>query len=244
MKLNQKYPKRLLFEEPESSAGYIRDKKAHKIFNNNVWLGFGTKDFFVALIDRDSANKIIIENHYSGKFYAASKLHLGIFKDGLLLGVLQYGCAMNPASFATVVSNTKENEYYELNRMWLCDSLGKNSESRAISYSIKFIKRHNPEIAWIQSFADERCNLLGVVYQAANFDYCGEHEAIFWKLDGVWYHNSIMTRNPDLMPKAKYLQENKERAEKHIFRQFRYIFFIKKKYRNWLNHEIKKYPKE
>jgi hypothetical protein len=64
---------------------------------------------------------------------------------------------MNPASQASVVKDTEIDEYLELNRMWLSDEAPKNSESKAISYSIKYIKRKYPKIKWIQSFADERC---------------------------------------------------------------------------------------
>ena len=53
--------------------------------------------------------------------------------------------------------------------MWLSDDAPRNSESRAISYAVKYIRKACPSVVWIQSFADERCGGLGVVYQAANF---------------------------------------------------------------------------
>jgi hypothetical protein len=64
---------------------------------------------------------------------------------------------MNPASQKSVVSDTEIDEYLELNRMRLDDKAPKNSESKAVGYSIKYIKRKYPKIKWIQSFADERC---------------------------------------------------------------------------------------
>ena len=104
-------------------------------------IGFGQKDFYIVEIDRNLANKIIIENHYSHKIYNATYIHLGVFIGEKLLGVLQFGYAMNPASQEGVVKNTKIDEYLELNRMWLDDKALRNSESRAISYAIKYIKR-------------------------------------------------------------------------------------------------------
>jgi hypothetical protein len=41
-------------------------------------------------------------------------------------------------------------------------------------------------------FADEQCGGLGVMYQATNFLYCGCHKAVFWKLDGEWYHDDML----------------------------------------------------
>lgn len=224
------------------SAGYVFDLQ-ESLFGESRCAGFGGDEFLVKEIDRDTANKIIMENHYSKKFYNASYIHLGVFIDGAMSGVLQFGYAMNPASQGGVVSGTEIDEYLELNRMWMSDNAPKNSESRAISYGIKFIRKAYPKIKWIQSFADERCGLFGTVYQACNFDYCGEHESVFWELDGVVYHNSLMTRDPKLSKAAAMLQESKDRAVPTTYRQFRYIFFMRPRFKRGLKLEIKPYPK-
>lgn len=205
---------------------YIEEKT---LFGHNDVIGFGNSEFYIKEINREIANNIIIKNHYSKKVYSATYIHLGVFINNELLGVLQYGYAMNPASQASIVANTEINEYLELNRMWIDDKAGRNTESKAISYSIKYIKRKYPKIKWIQSFADERCGCFGIVYQAANFKYYGEHNQIFWTLNGETFHNSLMTRNPELSKKAAYIQENKDNATSSSLRQFRYIYFINKK---------------
>jgi adenine modification enzyme len=200
------------------------------LFGQPSVVGFGNRQFSVKEINRDIANNMIVKNHYSKKFYSASYIHLGVFINNELVGVLQYGYAMNPASQASVVSDTAIDEYLELNRMWLDDVAPRNSESKAISYSIKYIKRKFPKIKWIQSFADERCGKFGIVYQAANFKYFGEHNAIFWTLGEEIYHNSLMTRDPKLSKSAAKLQANKDKATSETLRQFRYLYFIDKKY--------------
>jgi len=213
------------------------------IRNGTDVIGFGTDDFNVKIVDRKLANDIIIENHYSKKFYNASYIHLGVYIENELIGILEYGYAMNPASGKSVVKGTGMKEYLELNRMWIDDKVGKNSESKSISYSIKYIKKVYPKIRWIQSFADERCKCYGIVYQACSFKYYGEHTSTFWELDGKWYHNSLMTRNPELSKSAKYIQDNRSRTTKHSLRQFRYIKFLKKKYIKDCLLVEKPYPK-
>ena len=196
-------------------------------------IGFGTKDFYVKEIDRKLANLTIIKNHYSKKVYNATYIHLGLFIDNEFLGVLQYGYAMNPASGGSVVKDTNLDQYLELNRMWLDDKALRNSESMAISYSLKYIRGKFPKVKWIQSFADERCGGFGIVYQACSFKFYGEHKSTFWELDNVVYHNIQMTVSKDskrYAGEAKKLQENKEKAIKHDLRQFRYLFFIDKKW--------------
>lgn len=202
------------------------------LWGESQCIGFGTDEFYIKEIDRKLANEIIIKNHYSKKIYNASYIHLGVFYKNNIKGVLQYGYAMNPASCGKVVKGTKQDEYLELNRMWIDDDCKQYAESQAISYSIKYIKKKLKKIKWIQSFADERCGGYGIVYQACSFDYFGEHRSDFWELDGEVYHNIQMTVSKDskrYKGGARYLQENKERAVKMNLRQFRYIKFIDKR---------------
>jgi hypothetical protein len=201
------------------------------LFGSREVIGFGNDEWYINEIDRNLANKIIVQKHYSKKFYNATYIHLGVFINGELLGVLQYGYAMNPASCGSVVEGTEMNEYLELNRMWLDDKAERNSESKAISYSLRYIRSKYPRVKWIQSFADERCGCFGIVYQACSFDFYGEHTSTFWTVDGEIYHNSLMTRDPKLSKSAKFIQENKERATSEELRQFRYIFFIDKRWK-------------
>ncbi len=206
-------------------------------------VGFGRKGFFLACIDRNLANELIRRHHYSRKVVVTSVLHLGIFGEGRLQGVLQFGFAMNVMSMAKIVAGTKVDEYLELNRMWLCDSLPRNSESRAIAYAMTLIRAVRPKIGWVQSFADDRCKRQGVVYQASNFLYCGEHTSPFWELDGEFYHNIHMTRRTNPGPRGIHLQANRHRAVRHLYRQFRYIYFLKAHFRKRLLLKVHPYPK-
>lgn len=216
--------------EKEDIKNFIYSKQ-DTLFGKREVVGFGNKDFSIKEIQRDKANEIIIKNHYSKKVYTATYIHLGVFMEETLVGVLQYGYAMNPASQASVVQETKIDEYLELNRMWLDDIAPRNSESKAISYSIKFLKQKYKKIKWIQSFADERCGKFGIVYQAANFKYFGEHTSSFWELNGETFHNSIMTSEVAGPRGYKLLNDpkNKDKIIKHTLRQFRYLYFIDKK---------------
>lgn len=216
------------------------------MFGRREIIGFGEPEFYVKEIDRNLAIKIIKENHYSKKVYNATYIHLGVFICGELLGVLQYGYAMNPASGGSVVEGTELDQYLELNRMWLSDKAEIYSESRAISASLKYIRGKYPKVKWVQSFADERCGGFGIVYQACSFSYYGEHTSDFWELDGVVYHNIQMTVSENskrYKGEAKKLQENKERAVKMTLRQFRYIKFLDQRWKRKCLLKEKPYPK-
>ena len=205
--------------------------------------GFGGRDFYVAAIPRKMAVETIIRHHYSKRIVNNSYVHLGVFIDGVFCGVLQFGYAMNPRAIGKIVGNTEVDEYLELNRMWLDDTAPRNSESRAISYAMKYIKRACPKVRWVQSFADERCGCLGVVYQASNFLFLGSHYTTFYELDGEAYHPMLLTAHKKGGNRGAYLRENLGRATSRKLRQFRYIFFIKPAARRDLKMRIHAYPK-
>jgi hypothetical protein len=207
-------------------------------------IGFGNSEFRVTFIPLELSNRLIIENHYSKTVCNNSYIHLGVYGGTELLGVLQFGYALNPASGKIIVPDTKNDEYLELNRMWLHDNLPRNSESMAISYAIKIIRSKYRKIRFIQSFADERCGRLGVVYQACNFGYYGCHKSSFWILDNVVYHDIAATAKREKGgTKGSFLQANLERAERLTFNQYRYLYFMIQRFEKECLHKRQPYPK-
>lgn len=218
--------------------GYIYSDQI-PMFGHKDIIGYGTKDFYVIEIPKNISKDIIIKNHYSHKVCndATTHIHLGCYIYGELLGCLQFGYAMNPQSASSLVTGTELNQYKELNRMWFDDRAKKNTESKAISYSIKYIKGKYKTVKWIQSFADERCGGLGIVYQACSFRFYGEHISTFWTFEGETYHNSLITNN-NRNKKAELERRGfKEKAIKQELRQFRYIKFLDK---SWIKKCTKK----
>ena len=125
------------FAPPTSETpGYIMGEQAVA--------GFGVRAFYVARIPCREAREIIRRHHYSRREVKNSYVHLGVFLDGARVGALQFGYALNPRRGDRVVAGTGVTEYLELNRMWLSDAAPRNSESRALSFAIKYIRRVMP----------------------------------------------------------------------------------------------------
>lgn len=222
--------------------GYITNAT---LFGKPEIIGFGSDEFYIKEIAKAKSKAVIINNHYSHKVCndATTYIHLGCFINGEMLGVLQFGYAMNPQSMGGVVKGTKLNEYKELNRMWFDDKAKKNTASQAISYSIKYIRGKYPKTKWIQSFADERCGKFGIVYQASNFKFYGEHKNIMWEFENEIFHNSIVTNNARGKKKELEAKDWKKTAKKIELRQFRYIYFIHQKSIKDCLLKEKPYPK-
>lgn len=219
------------------------------LFGDPAVVGVTSGEIAVCVIDKDEAEHVIRNGHYSGTTSWSSNLHLGVYWDGRLIGAMQYGPAMNPASGARVVAGTTVGSWLELNRLWLDDDKPPNTASRAIACSLKLIRRTRPHVEWIQSFADERCGKWGGVYQACSFLYCGEHTSTFYNIDGTWIHKSMLQR-PGVDrrgwragPRVVWAQANAGRATEHEFRQFRYVKFLRSDARRRLLLPVLPYPK-
>ena len=205
--------------------------------------GFGCRRLYVAAIPSREAREIIRRHHYSRRIVPNAYVHLGIYLGGERVGALQFGYALNPRRGDRVVAGTGVHEYLELNRMWLSDAAPRNSESRALSFAIKYIRRVLPWVRWIQSYADERCGGCGVVYQACGFLYLGCHTTKFFELDGEWFHEMLLTAHGRNGQRGPYLIENLHRARRHVFRQFRYWRPLKPRCRKYLRFPVLPYPK-
>ena len=126
------------------------------------------KDITMKVIPGSVANPFIRAHHYSGKVVNNSKLHFGVFLDGHLHGVMSYGPSLDKSKIIGLVEGTGWNEFLELNRMAFDSVLPRNSESRAISMSIKLLRKYAPQIKWIISFADACSCGDGMIYRASN----------------------------------------------------------------------------
>lgn len=214
------------------------------IYEDGQCVGFGCPELRVEVIPCWLARTLVQVHHYSRRWVNNSYLHLGVMSGRTLVGVMQWGYALNPNSGRRVVLDTGNREYMELNRLWLHNSMPKNSESRAIGYAIRLIRKQYPAVQWVQSFADERCGKGGIVYQACSFDFVGSHLSRFYELDGEWFHELAKTRKGGV--RGRHLQANLHRANVHMMRQFRYVKFLNKKARKRLNEKLFKvqpYPK-
>ena len=187
------------------------------------------KDLVVKPIASRDANNFIKKQHYSGKVVPNSSLHFGVFWNDKLEGVLQYGSSMRKDFTIKLVADTKWNDFMELNRMAFSDKLPRNSESRAISVSIRLIKKHYPNVKWIISFADGTQCGDGTIYRASGF-----------VLTGIKKNVGLRT-NPETGEVMQAMQAHHKMITKEFTKwealkgfQFRYVYFLDKSYREKL----------
>lgn len=135
-------------------------------------------------IGKDTARRLILAGHYSHKWQPTFGVYsFGIFREGeegdegRCLGVAAFGWMKNPRA-RIYLSDVPDGWMIELNRMWIDDCLGKNAETILIGASLRMLRKLDPTIVAVQSFADGRIG-CGTIYKAANFDYYGYHWTTF-----------------------------------------------------------------
>ena len=156
------------------------------------------KDIVLRVIPSSIANPFVREHHYSGKTVNNSKLHFGVFLDGQLHGVMSYGPSLDKSKLIGLVEGTGWNEFLELNRMAFDAVLPRNSESRAISISLKLLKKYAPQVKWVVSFADGCSCGDGTIYRAAGFVLTNikENLNLAELPDGTRVHKMTLASNP------------------------------------------------
>lgn len=197
------------------------------------------KEIIIKPISATDANKLVKKLHYSGKVAPNSQLHLGVFLNNRIEGVMQFGPSIDKRKTQMLVNDTGWNNFIELNRMAFSDTLPKNSESRAISIAMRMFKKTYPHIEWVISFADATQCGDGAIYRASGFvltgikankqilDWNGKKVAKktldnknFPRINGQYYSSFLLQKG-----EASYLDGY----------QLRYVYFLNPAARNRLS---------
>jgi hypothetical protein len=123
--------------------------------------------------------------HYSECMPAGKLVKVGAWENGKFIGVVLFGRGATPNLGRPY--NLQQDECVELVRIALAHH--QTSVSRISAIAIKFLKRSNPRLRLIVSFADQSQGHHGGIYQAGNWIYNGSgQEATFYKIHGKLTH--------------------------------------------------------
>jgi hypothetical protein len=216
--------------------------------------------FDIKEIDKTVAIDFIQERHYSKVLPRLTKHWLGCFLDDELVGVLTLGWGTQPLqTIKKLFPNLTSEDYYEIGKMCMDDSMPRNSESQMLSAVIKWMKKNLPEKKFLYTWADGIVGKVGYVYQGSNF-YYGQFiwTDIYISPTGEKIHprssKSLLKENAEFLGKEKLFWMTPDFMKlKGIRRirgkQFRYIYPLNKKAGNILRQNStviwdKLYPKE
>ena len=179
-----------------------------------------TKRGFYARIDERLARLAVIEKHYLHRPCPISWA-FGIIIDEKLKGVLTVGRPASRTVCEGVCGADRATDVFELNRLWLHESLPCNSESQFIGWCLRELRKEHRHMILV-SYADTKPSEgalyghLGTVYAASNWIYTGTSTPFADKVRG----------------------QKIERSTKH-----RYVFFLNAADKKFLKWTPLPYPK-
>lgn len=123
--------------------------------------------------------------HYSKAMPSGKALRIGVWEDGKFLGCVLFGrgaCLNLLKPYGLKVT-----EGCELTRIALRKH--KTPVTKIVSVALRMLKKANPGLRLVVSFADQRQGHLGKIYQAGNWMYSGSiHSTANYFYNGKWTH--------------------------------------------------------
>jgi hypothetical protein len=167
--------------------------------------------------------------HYSRSIPACKLFLLGVWEDNKFIGVVIFSRGASPHLLKKY--GLKQTEGCELTRVALNKHI--TPVSRIIAIAIRILKKNNPGLRIIISFADPERGHHGGIYQAGGWIYTGESdETTEYFIGGRWRH----TRNG--YHRATVNTPTRIRAGK-----YRYIYLLDDSLRDKIELIRKPYPR-
>lgn len=186
------------------------------------------------------AAKYACENwHYSKSIPFGKSVKIGAWENNKFIGavifaqgtnkslVTQYGLTMHEGCELCRVAFTKH----------------KTPISKILSIAIKFLKKSNPKLKLLVSFADTAQNHIGIVYQASNWLYLGSSKSKEeYFIDGKWTHCRQVHDKYGCVGK-KFLQLNPHVKTRPAGIKHKYVYLLSNDIKLKFMELKKPYPK-
>lgn len=180
------------------------------------------------------AAKYACENwHYSKRIPVNKLVKIGVWENKKFIGVIIFGLGASATLYKQF--NIERNEVCELVRVALNEH--KTEVSRIISIAIKFLKKSNPKLKVVVSFADPSEGHHGGIYQAGNWIYTGKsNNTKEYYFNNKWRHATDVYKrlNKDQIRKLK----TRKKEGKH-----RYIIAFEDNIKKEILKKALPYPK-
>lgn len=209
-------------------------------------------NLIVKPISRGDAKALVIRHHYMKTFPNGSKLYIGIFdkSNNRVVGVAVFGYAASTVSkVEKLVKGVSKSHFIEMQRLWISDLYGHNSESFVLAQIIKLLKE-NTGMKVIFTHAGGCKNDCGIVYQASGWLYFGKQDCkdFYLTKSGEYKNIASAMRFGRVDAKGKTPQKIGEElfGEGEIVdsARYSYLYPIDKGIRRRLTKSSKPFPKD
>ncbi len=180
--------------------------------------------------------------HYSKSLPCSKRFMLGVWENDTFVGCVVFAVGNTPDLGRKY--NIGKYEVCELSRVALNNH--KTPVSKILKIAMIILKKDNPKLKLIISFADSNQNHLGIIYQATNWIYTGLTEkSKIWIYKGKEYHTRSVTARGYVNHYGKMCKCPKPKECDQILQKpkFRYLYPLTKDMRTQILKIALPYPK-
>ncbi len=208
------------------------------------------KNIKFCFCDRSAAKKVCAIRHYMKTYPQGAVINIAMVDNGKLVGIVVFGYSSQTGlKIVKLVSGLEKKQYIEMQRLWISDDYGHNTESYCLSKIIKLLTdKYNFKI--IVTHAGGCKDDCGIVYQASGWLYFGSNKCNdFFLTEKGEYKNTIAAiRFGRVKSKGKSSQQIGEElfgAGKVVFaHRYFYCYPIDKGIRRRLTKIQQPFPKQ
>lgn len=150
--------------------------------------------------------------HYLGEKGFMSSYNFGVFFGDELLGCISYGVP-NAIEMEGLFTRYNQKGWWEIKRFALSPLCPKNSESRMIAVSLRILRKLEPTLKGIITYADSGVGHTGTIYRASGFSYKG----LTAQKTDLFIDGKIAGKKGQYRRVEKEREEWRARSRKHLF---------------------------
>jgi hypothetical protein len=120
-------------------------------------------------ISREDARRIVVSVHYMRTYPQGAKLNFGVYDGGSVVGVCVMGYSTATVKkVGRLVPDLARSQYCEMQRLWVSDQYGHNTESFVLALIMRRLRR-DTDLRVIVTHAGGCKNDCGIVYQTSGW---------------------------------------------------------------------------
>lgn len=126
-------------------------------------------------VDRGVAKAMCEAHPHAQTLPNSSKYYMVAYIDGRAAGLAAWGWGNMPRQTCRYLfgDEGKLGDYLELSRFFVYDWCPKNTASKFLSITHRIIKKYDPRVKWLYTYAAGFQGMVGGIYKAANYEYLG-----------------------------------------------------------------------
>lgn len=142
--------------------------------------------------DRATAKRACETRHYMRTYPQGAKINIALMDDGELVGICVFGySSQTDKKVAKIAYGVERSQYLEMQRLWISDDYGHNTESYVLSRILKKLQAEY-DLQLVVTHAGGCKDDCGIVYQASGWLYFGaQPSSDFYLTEAGEYKNII-----------------------------------------------------